>query len=81
MIDYIKIAKEYAAEHKCDIVQPSVERNGYKYFHLDFTGRPRYTGLPNIIKISPSGKAQRVLDFDDIFFAYNNRTISGEQSV
>lgn len=81
MIDYIKIAKEYAAEHKCDIVQPSVERNGYKYFHLDFTGRPRYTGLPYIIKISPLGKVQRVLNVDEIYWAYKHRTISGEQSV
>lgn len=81
MIDYIKIAKEYAVEHKWDIVQPSAERNGYKYFHLDFTGRPRYTGLPYIIKISPSGKVKRVVDFDEIFWAYDRRTITGEQSV
>lgn len=81
MIDYIKIAKEYATEHKWDIVQPSAERNGYKYFRLDFTGRPRYTGLPYIIKISPSGKVKRVLDFDEIFWANDRRTITGEQSV
>ena len=40
MIDYLKIAREFAAKQRCDIIQPSAERNGYKYFRLDFTGRP-----------------------------------------
>ena len=66
-MDYYKIAKKYATEHKWDIVQPSAERNGYRYYHLDYTGRARYTGHPHIIKISPVGKVQRVLNFDDIY--------------
>lgn len=81
MIDYLKIAREFAAKQRCDIIQPSAECNGYKYFRLDFTGRPRYTGLPYIIKISPSGKVQQVVDFDEIFWANDRRTITGEQSV
>ena len=82
MVDYLQIAKEYATAHQCDIVQPSTaERNGYRYFHLDYTGRPRYTGHPHIIKISPAGEVQRVLDFDEIYWAYNLRTIKDEQSV
>lgn len=82
MKDYQDIAKQYAAKHGCDIVQPTTaERNGYRYFHLDFTGRPRYTGHPHIIKISPAGKVQRVLNVDEIYWAYNHRTITNGQSV
>ena len=82
MIDYQGIAKKYADKHGCNIVQPSsAERNGYRYFHLDYTGRPRYTGHPHIIKISPAGKVQRVLDVDEIYWAYNLRTIANGQSV
>lgn len=81
MKDYNDIAKQYAERHGCDIVQPSAERGGYRYFHLDFTGRPRYTGHPHIIKISPAGKVQRVLNFDEIYWAYNHRTITNGQSV
>lgn len=81
MKDYQDIAKKYASEHKCDIVQPSAERNGYRYFLLDYTGRARYTGHPHIIKISPAGKVQRVLNVEEIYWAYNRRTISDGQSV
>ena len=82
MKDYNDIAKQYAAQHGFDIVQPSAaERNGYRYFHLDFTGRPRYTGHPFIIKISPAGKVQQVLNFDEIYWAYNQRFIKNGQSV
>ena len=81
MKDYQKIAKQYAEQHGCDIVQPSAERGGYRYFHLDFTGRPRYTGHPHIIKISPTGKVQRVLNVDEIYWAYSHRTITNGQSI
>lgn len=81
MIDFNEIAKQYAKQHNCDIVQPSAERNGYRYFHLDYTGRPRYTGHPHIIKISLEGKVQRVLDFEEIYWAYNHRSITNGQSV
>ena len=82
MIDYQEIAKQYAAKHGCNIIQPTTAmRKGYRYFHLDYTGRQRYTGHPHIIKISPAGKVQRVLNFDEIYWAFNLRTITGEQSV
>lgn len=81
MKDYQDIAKQYAAQHGCNIVQPTTaERNGYRYFYLDYTGRPRYTGHPHIIKISPSGKAQRVLNTDEIYWAFKQRVTTGEQS-
>lgn len=67
---FYDIAKKYATEHNCDIVEPCTERNGYAYFHLDMSVRPRYLGLPVIIKISPAGEVKLVLDFDEIFWAY-----------
>jgi hypothetical protein len=80
MVDYQKIAKQYANQG-CDIVQPtSAERNGYRYFYLDRSDRPRYTGHPYIIKISPVGKVQQVLDLDNIYWARNQRITNGEQS-
>ncbi len=81
MKDYQDIAKQYAAKHGCDIVQPTTaERNGYKYFYLDYSVRPRYMGHPYIIKISPSEKAQRVLNTDEIYWAFKQRIITGGQS-
>ena len=82
MQESINIVKSYAKHHGFDIVQPSAaERNGYRYFHLDFTGRPRYTGHPYVIKISSVGKIQQVLNVDEIYWAYNKRTIKNGQSV
>lgn len=81
MIDFENIAKKYAEEHKCNIVQPSIKRNGYMYFHIDYTGRARYTGHPHIIKISSTGKVQRVLNVHEIYWAYNLRTIKNGESV
>jgi hypothetical protein len=81
MKDYQKIAKEYADEQGCDIVQPtSAERNGYRYFYLTKTVRPRYLGHPHIIRISPTGNVQRVLDVDEIYWAFSRRITIGEQS-
>jgi hypothetical protein len=70
MLDYISIAKEYAEELGCDIIKPSAVKGGYHYFYLNRTVRPRYLGHPHVIKISPSGKVQRVLDFEEIYWAY-----------
>ena len=56
MKDYNDIAKQYA------------ERNGYRYFYVDYADRPRYLGHPHIIKISPAGKVQRVLNVDEIYW-------------
>lgn len=69
MTDYQDIAKQYAKINGYGIIRSSAIRNGYRYFHVDYTERPRYLGHPHIIKISPSGKVQRVLDFDEIYWA------------
>ena len=80
MIDYQKIAKQYADKQGYDIVQPtSAERNGYRYFYLTQAVRPRYLGHPHIVKISPSGKVQRVLNVDEIYWAFKLRITTGEQ--
>lgn len=67
----IRQAKEYAKANKFDIIRPAIEENGATYFMLDYTGRPRYTGHPHIIKISPTGKVKRVLDVETIYRIYN----------
>lgn len=82
MKDYNEIAKQYADEQGCDIVQPtSAEQNGYRYFYLNRTVRPRYMGHPHIIKISPTGKVQRVLDIEELYWAFKQRITTGEQSI
>ena len=52
MIDYNNIAKMYAESNGYDSVHPSVERNGYRYFYIDYAVRSRYLKHPHIIKIS-----------------------------
>lgn len=75
MKDYNEIARKYAERHGFDIVRPSAaERNGCRYFHVDYTERPRYLGHPHIIKISPAGKVQRVLNVDEIYWAVKQVT-------
>ena len=64
---YNDIAKQYAERNGYSIVRP--ERNGYRYFHVDYTERPRYLGHPHIIKISPAGKVLRVLNVDEIYWS------------
>ena len=67
MIDYNNIAKMYAESNGYDSVHPSVERNGYRYFYIDYAVRSRYLKHPHIIKISLIGKIERVLNFDEIY--------------
>ena len=69
MIDYNEIAKQYARRNGYGIVRPSAERNGYRYFHIDYIDRPRYLGHPHIIKLSPAGNVKWVLDVDEIYWA------------
>lgn len=81
MKNYNDIAKQYAERNGYSIVRPSAERSGYRYFQVDYADRPRYLGHPHIIKISSAGKVQRVLNVDEIYWAYSHRTITNGQSV
>ena len=52
----INAAKNYAKANNCDIIRPAIEQGGYSYFCIDFTGRPKYTGHPIVIKVNQFGK-------------------------
>ncbi len=69
MKDYNDIAKQYSEKHGYDVIRPSAERNRYRYFHVDYSVRPRYLGHPHIIKISSTGKIKRVFNVDEIYWA------------
>ena len=72
MVNHQDIAEKYAKEHGCDIVEPAARRDGYSYFHIDYTGRSHYTGHPHIIRISPKGRSiRRVLDTHELYWAFN----------
>ena len=72
MVNHQDKAEKYAKEHGCDIVEPAALRGGYSYFHLDYNGRPHYTGHPHIIRISPKGRSiRRVLDTHELYWAFN----------
>ncbi|MBR6551114.1 MAG: hypothetical protein IKT71_07945 [Paludibacteraceae bacterium] len=66
----INIAKKHAAKTGMDVVRPCVKVRGWSYYHLNYSVRPRYLGLPIIIKISKKGKIVRVLDMEERFWAY-----------
>lgn len=82
MPNYNEIARRFAIKQGCDVVQPTTAtRNGYRYFYLDCSERPRYTGNPYIIKVSPTGKVLQVLNLSEIFWAFNQRITTDGQSV
>ena len=70
-MDYQKIAEEYARKGGHDIVTHCASKNGYEYFRLNYRERPRYLGLPLVIKIDKNGKIQIVTERSIIFWAVN----------
>lgn len=70
-MEYEDIIIPFANKHHFDIVHFCAKQNGYAYFHLDFTGRPRYTGLPHIIKVNATKKILIVTNLDEIYWAFN----------
>ena len=73
------LIKKYAQEHRCDIIKRCTERNGFIYYVLDFSSRPRYTGHPHVVKISHKGMVIRVFDVEEIYWAYKHRAKEPEQ--
>ena len=70
-MDYQKIAEEYANKGGHDIVTHCASKNGYEYFRLNYSERPKYLGLPLVIKIDLNGKIQIVTERNIIFWAVN----------
>jgi hypothetical protein len=64
-----EIANKYAAENNFDSAEIIATRGDDAYYRLDFKNRPRYTGYPDVIKISSSGKVSIVLDKNEIYWA------------
>ena len=63
------IADRYAKSNKFDTAELVAVKDRMAYYRLDWESRPRYTGHPCVIKISPSGKVQPVTDRDEIYWA------------
>lgn len=66
-----KIAEEYANKGGHDIVTHCASKNGYEYFRLNYSERPKYLGLPLVIKIDLNGKIQIVTELSMIFWSVN----------
>lgn len=73
-----KIVQETAAKHGFDIVRPCAERKGFRYFLLDFSNKPRYTGHPHVVQISSTGKILVVADLKEIYWAVKQATADGQ---
>ena len=64
--DYLRIAKKYSEkEWNFDIVLPAGEEDGWHYFSCTRKGRPRYSNIPEVVRVNTRGKAE---DFGDINF-------------
>lgn len=64
--DYLRIAKEYSMkEWNFDIVLPAGEEDGWHYFSCDRKGRPRYSNIPEVVRVNACGEAE---DFGDFTF-------------
>lgn len=77
-LNYQNIAKQFAEKHGFDIVRHCAERNGYSYFQLDFSKKPRYTGHPHVVKISSTGEILVIADVNEIYWAVKQITKDGQ---
>lgn len=68
-----EIAIEFAGENHFDSVELVATKGDTEYYRLDFKNRPRYTGHPDIIKISESGKVSVVYDVQEIYWSIRQR--------
>ena len=71
---YQDIVKRFAEKHGFDIVRFCIECVGLRYFHLDFSTRPRYTGHPHIVKVDDAGELIVVTDVNEIYWVMKNQT-------
>ena len=73
MADYQDIVKQFADKHGFAIVHFCLEYDGLRYFHLDFSNRPRYTGHPHIVKVNDIGELIVVTDINEIYWVMKNQ--------
>ena len=70
IMDYQKIAEEYAVNHGKDTVRKAGDRNGYKYFHVFSSDTKGHKlGLYQYIKISLTGSVTKIYDLQEIMWA------------
>ena len=63
------IADRYARRNGFDKAELCAVRDGVAYFHLMWEPRPKYSGHPNVIRISPTGKILVVTDMEEKYWA------------
>ena len=68
-MDKQDIADKYAKSNGFDSAELVAVKDGVAYYFLDWKNRPRYTGHPNVIKISHTGKTIVVADRDERYWA------------
>ena len=71
--DYLDRVKKFADKYGLDIVRFCMECDGYRYFHLDFSNRPRYAGHPHIVKVNDAGELIVVTDINEIYWVMKNK--------
>ncbi|MBQ6307240.1 MAG: hypothetical protein IJK78_11800 [Bacteroidales bacterium] len=64
-----EIANGFAKKNGFNVIERVAEKDGWVYFHLNWKPRPKYTGNPNVIKISRSGRLIYINNLKEIFWA------------
>ena len=64
-----EIADRYARCNGFDTAEYVAVKNGFAYFLLKWNPRPKYTGHPNVIKISQTGAIHVLTDREEIYWA------------
>lgn len=70
VIDYEKIALEYAQEQGYDTIRAAGEKDGFRYFHYFVKATLGHKlGLPFMMKINKKGEVLKVKEFSEIMWA------------
>ena len=75
-----EIADKFAQKNGFQTAVLVATKNGWAYFQMKWEPQPRYTGHPNVIKISRAGKVLVVTDVEEIYWAVGEAKAS-EQST
>ena len=63
------LADRYAKDNGFDQAELVAVKDDMAYFHLMWVPRPKYTGHPNVIKISQTGEIIVVKDREEKYWA------------